>query len=82
MADLYNVVCRLAELEVDSSLSDEQKQQVIDILVEEGCNHIDFMQLDEKPGRWGYSIGGRGWHHKLRQTRNDPSAGLFKQLAR
>jgi hypothetical protein len=81
-ADLWRVVERLAHLEVDSSLTDEHKQEVIDVLVQEGCDYYDFQDLDEKPGRFGYKVDGKEWHYKLRQVRNDPSAKLFERLSR
>jgi len=86
---LQRVVCRLAVLECGSRLTRDDKLDVINILVEEGCTIADFMLLDEKPGRWGYTVdpatgfndsGGQSWHWKLRQTRNDPDAPLFDRL--
>lgn len=78
---LDRTVERLQALPVEGKLTQDQKREVIQILLDEGVTLADFMFLDEKPGTWGYNPNDKGeWHYKLRQVRNDRDAPLFKAL--
>ncbi len=47
-----------------------------------GISLADFRALDERPGAWGYKVGGgREWHWKLRQVRNHYPSKLRSALA-
>jgi hypothetical protein len=41
-----------------------------EILLEHKVTPAEFIEMDERPGRWGYQINGREWHYKLRRFRN------------
>jgi len=66
-------------LDVDDK-EDNWKDKVIDIMTD--CPSWTFWEMDNYPGKYGYELNGKHWHHKLRQVRNDPALkpGLFDVL--
>lgn len=59
----------LSTLEVSDVLTDQDIIKVREVVL----RHMSFSQaleLDAAPGKIGYSVGGKEWHWKLRQTRN------------
>jgi hypothetical protein len=82
-----NFISALVDLPVEGGmLTEAEKDRVIEAVRECKLNHFDFVELDEKPGRFGYEYTSRksgvrgGWHWKLRQVRNTRS-DLFEALA-
>lgn len=84
-------VYALAALETESTLTAENRQEVLDILRQFHITNGDFWAMDDRPSDYGYpqhgmtitlqDVGGkREWHWKLRQVRNSAGAPLFDVL--
>ena len=80
----WNCIHALARLDTSQPLTPSQKADVVDIVRAHHLTREDFRDLDEQPGRWGYTVHIDGtptsWHWKLRQTRNDPTTNLYAAL--
>lgn len=78
----YNLMVDLCKLDTDPTLTSDQRERVLDLVFKWRVTPADFTDLDQQPGRWGYTHtmtrGGepRSWHHKMRQVRNHPQHGL------
>lgn len=85
----------LADIEpLNPYMNDDEKRRVVDAILGAGCTPHIYRVLDMHPclvglyvdnsGRYlANSKGGKPWHNKLRQVRNDPKFGaeLFLKMA-
>lgn len=67
-----NIVHKLCDLEVkDGKVTTDTAAEIGRMFKGVRDKGGVFRYLDEKPGSYGYNIGGKEWHWKLRQARNN-----------
>ena len=71
MRDLLRVVHDLCAIPETDDDTPELCARVQDVLDDHEITPVEFRELDERPGRWGYVIDGLEWHYKLRRYRNN-----------
>ena len=70
-ADRGELVAELAELVVGKpGITADDARAIGRILGKDSAPYAALVQLDERPGLYGYREDRGGWHWKLRQARN------------
>lgn len=64
-----NLASALGNLKVSPTLTDRDIVKVREVVVR-NMSFSQALELDAAPGIVGYSVNGKEWHWKLRQTRN------------